>query len=148
MECRERRAVRETLASIRLGDKLAINDWKAKYTVVGISEHYILAHYGQSYTIIDRVPVSQNYMHNGVRDGDIRCAPDWWVFGYTGGYHFTNEDWIKEYLADLEEGNTELSARREAPVWFLSVVGHTDKFWAKKKAPEGACVVIHPTPTE
>ena len=125
--------VAEILQTIKLGDKLAINDWKARYTVCGISERYILAHYGQHYTIIDRKPFPYDF--NGVRAGDIRCAPDWWIFGFMddiwSGYHFTDEKWVHDYMASLERGDTELSQKRHAPIYFLSVVGHTDKYWAK-----------------
>lgn len=126
-------SIKATLETIRLGDKLSVNDWKAKYTVCGLSKHYVLAHYGQHYTIISRLPAAYN--HNCVREGDYYCATDWWVFGYVNGYHFTNEDWVKEYMTELETGTTEMSQRNRAVVWFLSVVGHTDKYWAKKKAP-------------
>ena len=119
-----------TINSIKLGDKLSINDWKAKYTVCGISEHYILAHYGQHYTIISRVPF-EGLMFNGVRRGDIYCAPDWWIFGYIEGYDFTNADWVKNYMISLETGETEMSQKHHAPVFFLSVVGHTDKVYRK-----------------
>lgn len=118
-----------TLNNLKLGDKLAINDWKAKYTVCGISQNYVLAHYGQHYTIIQKTPMADNYCFNGVREGDIRCAPDWWIFGYIEGYRFTDEDWVKEYLTSLETGETELSQKHHAPVWFLGVVGHTDKVY-------------------
>lgn len=121
----------ETLDSIKLGDKLSINDWNAKYTVCGISQNYILAHYGQHYTIIQRYPMPKNYCYNGVRDGDIRCGPDWWIFGYVDGYDFTNEDWVMKYMSDLETGYTEMSQKRHAPVWFLAVVGHTDRVYRK-----------------
>ena len=128
--------VAETVNSLKLGDKLAINDWRAKYTVCGISARYVLAHYGQAYTIISRRPISERgYNHNGVRYGDIVCAPDWWVMGYDKGHDFTNEEWVKEYLADLESDYTSQSVRKQAPVWFISVVGHTDKVYAKRKAP-------------
>lgn len=127
----------ETLQNIRLGDKLAINDWKAKYTVCGISPNYVLAHYGQHYTIIAKQPTSNNYCFNGVRGGEIRCAPDWWIFGYKDGYNFTDEKWVHNYMLELENGYTEMSQKKHAPVFFLSVVGHTDKYWAKRKTPEG-----------
>lgn len=124
-----------TLSSLTLGDKLAINDWHAKYTVCGISEHFVLAHYGQHYTIIDKRPVECiGYCHNGVRCGDFRCAPDWWVFGYEGGYYFTDKAWVEQYLISLETGDTELSMKHEAPLFFLSVVGHTDKVYRKLDA--------------
>lgn len=117
----------ETLKQLKIGDKLAINDWKAQYTVCGISQRFVLAHYGQHYTIIDKQPFP--YTHNAVRKGDIRCGPDWWIFGYVDGYDFTNKDWVEKYMIDLETGNTELSEKRHAPVFFLGVVGHTDKVY-------------------
>lgn len=117
------------LSNLKLGDKLAINDWKARYTVCGISQNYVLAHYGQHYTIIEKKPFP--YTHNAVRAGDIRCAPDWWIFGYVNGYRFTDEEWVKEYLTSLETGETELSEKHHAPVFFIGVVGHTDKVYRK-----------------
>ena len=123
----------KTIHEIKIGDKLSINDWNAKYTVCGVSQRFILAHYGQHYTIIDKTPFP--YTFNAVREGDIRCAPDWWLFGYVNGYYFTNEEWVKEYLTSLETGETELSQKKHAPVWFISVVGRTDKVYAKKKSP-------------
>lgn len=128
-----------TLTNIKIGDKLSINDWHAPYTVCGISKRYVLAHYGRHYTIIRRRPVTQiGYSRNGVRYGDIVCAPDWWALGYPDGYDFTNQSWVMQYMADLEADYTGLSMRRMSPVFFLSVIGHTDKVYAKKKAPEGA----------
>lgn len=124
--------------SIKIGDKLSINDWNAKYTVCGISEHYILAHYGRHYTIISRKPIdSIGYNYNGVRHGDYVCAPDWWIFGYMNGYYFTDEEWVKEYMTSLETGETEQSQKKHAPIWFISVVGHTDKVYAKRKTTSG-----------
>ena len=127
----------QTLLSLRLGDKLVINDWKAKYTVCGISQNYVLAHYGQHYTIISKVPTTLDYNYNGVRGDEIRCAPDWWVFGWENGYDFTNEEWVKAYLVSLETGETEMSQKKHAPVYFLSVIGHTEHVYAKRKTPEG-----------
>ena len=129
----------KVLNSIKLGDKLAINDWKAKYTVCGLSQNFVLAHSGQHYTIIERHPMPDDYCLNGVRGDDIRCGPDWWVFGYVDGYDFTNKDWVAKYMTNLELGLTEISQKKHAPVFFLGVVGHTDKVYrAKKEAPEGA----------
>ena len=130
----ENNEIIEVVKSVRLGDKLAINDWHAKYTVCGLSPNFILAHYGQHYTIISRKPW-EGHMFNGVREGDIYCAPDWWIFGYVDGYDFTNEEWVKKYMTDLESGDTEMSQKKHAPVLFLSVIGHTDKIYAKKNTP-------------
>ena len=117
------------LNSIVLGDKLAINDWKAKYTVCGISQNYILAHYGQHYTIIARQPTPPKYHFNGVRGNEIRCAPDWWIFGHVDGYFFTDKTWVDKYMAELESGITEMSQKHHATVVFISVVGHPDKVY-------------------
>lgn len=126
--------VLSVVRSVKLGDKLAINDWRAKYTVCGLSAHFILAHYGRHYTIIERNPVPEGYRCNGVRGGDIRCAPDYWIFGYGEGYFFTDEAWVTQYMIDLESGFTQLSERNQAPVWFIFVVGHTDSVYADKNA--------------
>ena len=129
----ETKEIMEVLQNIRLGDKLAINDWKARYTVCGISPNYVLAHYGQHYTIIAKHPTGKDYWYNGVRGNEIRCAPDWWIFGYKDGYNFTDEKWVHQYMQELENGFTEMSKKKHAPVVFLSVIGHTDKYWAKRK---------------
>ena len=129
--------IHTALSNLKIGDKLAINDFKAKYTVCGLSPRFALAHYGKYYTILSRVPVNcAGYNHHGVRNGDFVCAPDWWAFGYVGGYHFTDEDWVKDYMLQLESGQTEQSVRKEAPIWFLSVVGHRDNVYAKRKLVE------------
>ena len=131
----ELKEIFSVIDSISLGDKLSINDWKAKYTVCGVSQNFILAHYGQHYTIISRRPSQRTY--NGVRSGDAYCAPDWWIFGYVEGYNFTDEDWVKKYMAELEQGKTEMSMKRMATIWFISIIGHTEKVYAKRKNPSG-----------
>ena len=123
--------IKAIMDSLALGDKLAINDWKAKYTVCGLSENYALAHYGQHYTILQRKPMPDDYCFNGVRGGDYRCAPDWWIFGYVDGYDFTSKKWVTKYMAELESGDTEMSQKRHATIYFLSVVGHVDNIYRK-----------------
>lgn len=122
--------IKAVLDGIVIGDKLAINDWRARYTVCGISPNFILAHYGQSYTILPKQPNS--VVHNGIRCGDYYCGPDWWIFGYADGYRFTDRDWVNKYLSDLEDGTTEVSMKRRALLYFISVVGHTDKVYQNK----------------
>lgn len=125
--------IKEVILSIQLGDKILFNDYHAKYTVCGVSPNFILAHYGQHYTIISRRPVSEvGYCFNGVRYGDYVCAPDWWVFGYEDGYDFTNPDWVTKYMGDLESGDTEQSAKHQAPLFFIAIVGHTNNVYRKK----------------
>ena len=122
----------ETLKSIKIGDMLIINDWKAKYTVCGLSEHFALAHYGQYYTIIRRQPMPDDYDYNGVRGGDIACAPDWWIFGYINGYDFRSKKWVNEYMASLESGDTEMSQKKHETVRSLLVVGHKDNVYRQE----------------
>lgn len=119
--------VLEVVNSLKLGDKLSINDWNAKYTVCGISQRFVLAHYGQHYTIISRFP--SPFTHNAIRKGDVVCAPDWFLFGYSGGYDFTNPNWVTQYMIDLESGVTEQSHKKGCAVYFIAVVGHTDKVY-------------------
>ena len=84
--------IHTALSNLKIGDKLAINDFKAKYTVCGLSPRFALAHYGKYYTILSRVPVNcAGYNHNGVRNGDFVCAPHWWAFGYVG-------TWISKWM--------------------------------------------------
>ena len=113
--------------SLRLGDKIVVNDWHAKYTVCGTSQRYVLAHYGQHYTILSRF--LSEFTHNAIRKGEVICAPDWFIFGYPHGYDFTNPDWVAQYMADLESGDTQQSQKKGCCVFFLSVVGHTDKVY-------------------
>ena len=128
--------IKATLDSLTVGDKVCVNDWKAKYTVCGVSQNFVLIHFGQHYSILSKRPVTwKGYNHNGVRCGDYVCAPDWWLFGYVNGYKFTDADWVAEYLNELEQGMTEQSRKKEAPIWSLTVVGHTDKVYGKKKSP-------------
>ena len=127
--------IRDTLVALRVGDRVVFNDRRAKFTVCGISPHFVLAHYGQTYTIFSKEPFTGVVMHNNIHTGDFFCGPDWWVFGYALGYHFTDREWVSTYLSDLESGDTEISMRKRAPVYFLSVVGHTDKVYASKNPP-------------
>ncbi len=106
---------------LQIGDKLRVNDWDESFTVCGVSEIYVLAHSGQEYTIISKHPT--NYQYNGIMAGAYVCAPDYLIFGYAGGYHFDNAEWVERYLNELEDGIIEMSIRRQAEIYSLEMVG-------------------------
>ncbi len=112
----------DLINSLTVGDKIILNDFRRPFTVVGVSKHYVLAHTGKRYTIIGRAPAERT--HNDVVAGMPYCGPDWWVFGYAGGYDFRSEQWVAEYMQSLESGETEVSLRHQAPVVYLEVSGH------------------------
>lgn len=107
--------------ALRIGDKIRVNDWDELFTVCGVSENYVLAHCGQEYTIIAKQPTK--IQHNGIMPGAYVCAPDYLIFGYFGGYHFTDAEWVKQYLSDLESGVIEMSLKRRAEIYFLEREG-------------------------
>lgn len=107
------------LSCIEIGDLIRINDWDTYYTVCGISDNYILAHHEVEYTIILRWPTTFSY--NGIPAGSYVCAPDFWIFGYHGGYRFCDPAWVKEYMQSLEGGETEMSVRNRAQIARIEV---------------------------
>lgn len=106
---------------LQVGDKIRVNDWEEIFTVCGVSENYVLAHSGQEYTIISKHPT--NYQYNGIMTGAYVCAPDSLIFGYAGGYHFDNAEWVEIYLNELESGKIEMSIRRRAEIHSLEMEG-------------------------
>lgn len=115
------------IMQLQTGDKIRVNDWDEVFTVCGVSENYVLAHCGQEYTIISKQPT--NYRYNGIMPGAYVCAPDYLIFGYAGGYHFTDAAWVKQYLDDLESGKIAPSIRNRAEIVSLEreVCGCTEK---------------------
>lgn len=109
------------IMQLRVGDKIRVNGWSEAFTVCGVSENYVLAHCGQEYTIISKQPIK--YQYNGIMPGAYVCAPDYLIFGYMGGYHFTDAEWVKQYLGDLESGEIEPSRRRRAQIFSLEREG-------------------------
>lgn len=109
------------IMQLQTGDKVRVNDWTEIFTVCGVSENYVLAHCGQTYTIIAKRPT--DYQHNGIMPGAYVCAPDYLIFGYIGGYHFTDAEWVKQYLSDLESGEIEMSIRNRAEIHSLEREG-------------------------
>lgn len=114
-----------SIRSLRVGDKVRINDWEELFTVCGVSENYVLAHCGQEYTIIAKRPT--NYLYNGIHPGAYVCAPDYLIFGYFGGYHFTDPEWVKQYLGDLESGEIKMSVRNRAQIRTMEREGYADE---------------------
>lgn len=114
-----------TIAKLKNGDtvNICVNGdemykwWVDSFLVCGVSEHYVLAFNGDKYTIIHKLPTEYDY--NGIPKGACVCAPDNLIFGYAGGYRFTDPAWVKEYLEDLETGTIEPSVRRRA--WIIKL---------------------------
>ena len=109
------------IMQLQTGDKIRVNDWDELFTVCGVSENYVLAHAGQEYTSIAKKPTK--ILYNGIMPGAYVCAPDYLIFGYIGGYHFTDAEWVKQYLSDLESGAIEMSLRRRAEIYSLEREG-------------------------
>ncbi len=107
-----------TIAGLKIGDTVKVSiagdemctGWEDRFQVCGVSEHYVLAFHDDEYTIIHKLPTE--YQRNGIPKGACVCAPDNLIFGYAGGYHFSNPAWVEQYLEDLETGAIEPSVRR------------------------------------
>lgn len=110
--------------ALKVGSHIFINDWGDEYIVCGVSENFVVAHHPATseYTIIPKNPAE--YTYNGIPAGSFVCSPDHWVFGYMGGYHFDNPEWVEKYLGDLESGHTEISRRNRAQIVRLYIVGN------------------------
>ena len=117
--------------TIMVGDELQINEWDNHFKVCAMSERFFLAHHGEmEYTIIQRTPTDFGPF-NGIPAGSIICGPDWWSLGWLpekdfdrddgSQYQFSNPEWCKLYMADLESGRTEVSMRNRAMIWDLKV---------------------------
>lgn len=112
----------ETIAVLKKGDTVQIcvagdeifGAWEKCFVVCGVSEHYILAFHDEEYTIINKLPTE--YQYNGIPKGSCVCAPDNLIFGYPEGYNFTDPEWVKRYIEDLETGIIEPSIRRRARI--------------------------------
>ena len=108
------------IAGLKIGDTVKVSvagdemytGWEDRFQVCGVSEHYVLAFHDDTYTILHKLPTE--YQYNGIPKGACVCAPDNLIFGYAGGYHFTDLAWAKQYLEDLETGSIEPSVRRRA----------------------------------
>lgn len=114
-------SIRDNIMQLQTGDKIRVNDWDELFAVCGVSENYVLAHAGQEYTIIAKNPTNIHY--NGILPGAYVCAPDYLIFWYPGGYHFTDAEWVKQYLSDLESGAIEMSLKRRAEIYSLEREG-------------------------
>lgn len=104
--------------------RIHINDWQTDFIVCGVTKNFVLANDAeQHYTIIPKMP--EKYAYNGIPAGSYVCSPDFWIFGYAGGYYFDDPEWVRKYLADLESGHTEISRRKREKIDRIEVTGGT-----------------------
>lgn len=105
--------------SLKIGDKICWNNLDEWFEVVGVSDRFILAWMDRGnripfYTIISKIPYQ--YQHNDVSPSDWYCGPDDFIFGYHKGYHFKDDEWVKEYLNGLENGEINISERSKVAI--------------------------------
>ena len=118
-ECLMTLPISVLLKFLEVGDEIRINDWDDFFTVCGISEDHILIYHGEEYSIIQRAPLDRAY--NGIPAGSYICAPDYLVFGYYEGYHFTDPDWCERYLKALKKKTLFMSVRKRAQITSVQV---------------------------
>lgn len=115
---------KELLDSVQVGDLVKCNDWKVPYRVYGVSENYFVMarrmFKNWCYSVCEKKPWP-GIRHNAMTGGMFHIGTDNWIFGYIGGYDFTDPDNAKEYLDCFENGETELSVRRSCPLESISI---------------------------
>lgn len=127
---------KELLDSIKVGDLVAIQGWDSLLEVKCVSDNYfVMADTSPDkkgwYSICEKK--LSPYTHNAVRKGLFHCGTDFWIFGYINPdddfsddpngdenpYTFTNQKFNASYMASLESGETQLSARTSVPIYEL-----------------------------
>ena len=110
---------KELLDSVKVGDLVKCNDWKVPFRVKGVSENYfVMARktFGQTdYSICEKKPWP-GIRHNAMTGGMFHISTDDWIFGWSGGYDFDDQQNMAAYLASLEKGETCISERRGCPL--------------------------------
>lgn len=134
---------KELLDSIKVGDLVAIQGWDSLLEVKCVSDNY--------FVMADTSPDKQGwysicekklspYTHNDMRKGLFHCGTDFWIFGYinpdddfsddpngdVNPYTFTNQKFNESYMASLESGETQLSARTSVPIYELYLKRKSD----------------------
>jgi hypothetical protein len=114
---------KDILDSIKVGNLIKCNGWKKPMKVVGVSENYfvmITNNFGKIYySVCEKKAVG--YSRNNYTEGFYRIGDDDYVFGRFGGYNWDNEQFIKEYLQEFENGETQLSVRRAIDLNRISI---------------------------
>lgn len=127
---------KELLDSIKVGDLVAIQNWDDMLEVRAVSDNYfVMASTSPKqaglYSICEKK--LSPYTHNDMRKGLFHCGTDFWIFGYINPdddfsddpngdenpYTFTNQKFNASYMASLESGETQLSARTSVPIYEL-----------------------------
>lgn len=100
------------IQNLSIGDRVTINDWEYPFTVIGVSDHFVVVYHrsNDEYSIISKTLSDHTY--NSVRADTYYCGPDNFIFS-----SFTPSD-INAYLSRLEDPNDELeiSHKRRATI--------------------------------
>ena len=122
-------AIGKAIQQLKSGDMVYINDWRDCMVVVGADDAHVVMYDGDNrYTIIQRAP--NDIPYNCIPLGAYVCGPDNWVFappisidGVDVGCHrFSDPRWVEAYLQSLRRGETQISLRNRAQIYFVQVV--------------------------
>lgn len=105
-------AIGNIIQNLTIGDRVTINDWQKPFTVVAVSEHFVIVCLKETdeYSIISKVLSNLNY--NQVRIGTYFCGPDNHIFS-----SFSLDE-LPQYIARLEDplDELEISHRRRVTI--------------------------------
>ena len=107
----------EVLDTVKVGDKVRINDWKMPLTVKGISEHFF---------VMER-NAFRHPLYSVVDKRNLFAGPDNKIFGHPltithkDLYRFFDGEVTAQYLEDFENGNVEVSQRRGVRIESISI---------------------------
>ncbi len=109
---------KEVLDSINVGDYVRCNYWKRAMKVRYVTENYFVCAVkafgkGWIYSVCEKKPFG-GIGYNDLIGGYFSIGTDNMVFGYQHdhAYEFDNEDFLKDYMSDFEDGTLKLSMRR------------------------------------
>lgn len=115
---------RAILDSVQIGDLVKTNYSNYPLKVYGVSANYFvmarLAFGNWIYSVCEK-KLWTGVRHNAMRGGEFHIGRDDWVFGNPEGYHFSDPEWVKRYLEEFENGETQLSHRASVPLTRISI---------------------------
>ena len=127
---------RDILDTIKVGDRIKVNNWRSPMTVKAVSNNYFVMTQTIEdklssrtyYSVCSKLPwASDGAVHNRMRGGMFHCSTDDRLFGsilaldYPYLYQFENEEANNKYLMQFETGEIELSERNGIAIYDLYV---------------------------